>query len=96
MRSGTPEQRRQFCDLLGFHISTDAVVEGFKGTERDYVRLRGVPFVATPENIVEFFGDLKSGIAHQGVHMVLNAVVGVVTEQWVWFYEGECCQLAMV
>ena len=55
----------------------DPVAEGFRGSDRDYVRLRGVPFTATPENIISFFGDLKSGIAHQGVHMVLNAVVGV-------------------
>lgn len=76
-RSGTPEQRQLFCDLLGFDIDIDPVAESFKGTDRDYVRLRGIPFTASPESIITFFGDLKSGIAHQGVHMVLNAVVSV-------------------
>ena len=71
-------QRQQLCSVLNIDLSSDMDVDMFKGVEKDYVRLRGVPFTATPEDVIAFIGDLKSNIAHQGVHMVLNAVVGVV------------------
>ncbi len=73
-RSGTPNQRDQFSSFLNIELGQTGV-EGFKGSDRDYVRLRGVPFSATPEDVIAFFGDLKGTIAKQGVHMVLNAVV---------------------
>ena len=73
-RSGTPFQREQFSSFLNIEL-TQTGTEGFKGSDRDYVRLRGVPYSATPEDVITFFGDMKNTIAKQGVHMVLNAVV---------------------
>jgi len=74
-RSGTDHQRQSFGELLNIELA-QSNTEGFKGLERDYLRLRGVPFSATPEDVIAFFGEFKSSIAHQGVRMVLNAVVG--------------------
>ena len=54
-------------------------MQGLRGKEKKFVKLRGLPWSCKPEDVVEFFGSLKEDIAPQGVHMVLNAVVsGVV------------------
>ncbi|KAI1894160.1 hypothetical protein AGOR_G00112960 [Albula goreensis] len=39
---------------------------------RDCVRLRGLPYIATIEDILEFLGDFTADIRPHGVHMVLN------------------------
>ncbi|XP_028835900.1 epithelial splicing regulatory protein 1 isoform X2 [Denticeps clupeoides] len=39
----------------------------------DCVRLRGLPYDATVQNILEFLGEFTGDIAPHGVHMVLNA-----------------------
>ncbi|XP_029447573.1 epithelial splicing regulatory protein 1 isoform X2 [Rhinatrema bivittatum] len=39
---------------------------------RDCVRLRGLPYAATIEHILEFLGEFSSDIRTHGVHMVLN------------------------
>uniref|UniRef100_UPI00358E57BD epithelial splicing regulatory protein 1 isoform X1 n=1 Tax=Myxine glutinosa TaxID=7769 RepID=UPI00358E57BD len=39
---------------------------------RDCVRLRGLPYSASIENILEFLGEFTADIRPQGVHMVLN------------------------
>ncbi|XP_028673471.1 epithelial splicing regulatory protein 1 isoform X1 [Erpetoichthys calabaricus] len=39
---------------------------------RDCVRLRGLPYVATIEDILEFLGEHTADIRPHGVHMVLN------------------------
>ncbi|XP_032875978.1 epithelial splicing regulatory protein 1 isoform X2 [Amblyraja radiata] len=39
---------------------------------RDCIRLRGLPYAATIEDILEFLGDFTYDIRPQGVHMVLN------------------------
>uniref|UniRef100_A0A8D0HG01 Epithelial splicing regulatory protein 1 n=1 Tax=Sphenodon punctatus TaxID=8508 RepID=A0A8D0HG01_SPHPU len=39
---------------------------------RDCIRLRGLPYVATIEDILEFLGEYSTDIRTHGVHMVLN------------------------
>ena len=56
-------------------ISPDAELEGLRGSENNYVKLRGLPYSTTAEDIIKFFDDLQDDIATQGVHMVLDASV---------------------
>ena len=46
------------------------------GTRKDCVRLRGLPYTAQVENIIDFLGEHAKNIAFQGVHMVYNNQVG--------------------
>nr|XP_033790648.1 epithelial splicing regulatory protein 1 isoform X2 [Geotrypetes seraphini] len=39
---------------------------------RDCVRLRGLPYAATIEHILEFLGEFSTDIRTHGIHMVLN------------------------
>ncbi|XP_018320857.1 RNA-binding protein fusilli isoform X2 [Agrilus planipennis] len=43
------------------------------GTKKDCIRLRGLPYEAQVEQILEFLGDHAKNIMFQGVHMVFNA-----------------------
>ncbi|XP_046684469.1 RNA-binding protein fusilli [Homalodisca vitripennis] len=43
------------------------------GTRKDCIRLRGLPYEAQVEHILEFLGDHAKSIVFQGVHMVYNA-----------------------
>ncbi|XP_024938562.1 RNA-binding protein fusilli isoform X3 [Cephus cinctus] len=52
--------------LLPQHIITS-------GTRKDCVRLRGLPYEAQVEHILEFLGEHAKNIVFQGVHMVYNA-----------------------
>lgn len=45
------------------------------GTRKDCVRLRGLPYEASVEHILEFLGEFAKNIVFQGVHMVYNAQV---------------------
>lgn len=54
--------------LLPQHIITS-------GTRKDCVRLRGLPYEAQVEHILDFLGDHAKSIVFQGVHMVYNAQV---------------------
>lgn len=45
------------------------------GTKKDCIRLRGLPYEAQVEHILEFLGDNANNIATQGVHMVYNVHV---------------------
>ena len=42
------------------------------GTRKDCIRLRGLPYTAQVEHILEFLGEHASNIVRQGVHMVYN------------------------
>lgn len=57
--------------LLPQHIITS-------GTRKDCVRLRGLPYEAQVENILEFLGEHAKNIVFQGVHMVYNAQVSFI------------------
>nr|XP_023014348.1 RNA-binding protein fusilli-like isoform X1 [Leptinotarsa decemlineata] len=52
--------------LLPQHIITS-------GTRKDCIRLRGLPYEAQVEHILDFLGDFAKNIVFQGVHMVYNA-----------------------
>eukprot|EP00095_Tigriopus_kingsejongensis_P008653 maker-scaffold537_size144400-snap-gene-0.21 protein:Tk08653 transcript:maker-scaffold537_size144400-snap-gene-0.21-mRNA-1 annotation:"rna-binding protein fusilli isoform x2" len=43
------------------------------GTRKDCIRLRGLPYEAQVEHILEFLGEHAKNIVNQGVHMVYNA-----------------------
>lgn len=45
------------------------------GSRKDCIRLRGLPFEAQVEQILEFLGEHSKNIVYQGVHMVYNAQV---------------------
>lgn len=44
---------------------------------RDCIRLRGLPYAATIEDILDFLGEFSTDIRTHGVHMVLNHQVRV-------------------
>ena len=75
-------EQQHFGKLLGLTITGDPELEKLRGSDKNCVKLRGIPFHATPEDVILFFGELKEDIAIQGVHMVLNAVVSVVWVDW--------------
>jgi len=45
------------------------------GTRKDCIRLRGLPYEAQVEHILDFLGEYAKHIVYQGVHMVYNAQV---------------------
>ena len=45
------------------------------GIRKDCIRLRGLPYEAQVEHILEFLGDHAKRIAFRGVHMIYNAQV---------------------
>lgn len=45
------------------------------GSRKDCIRLRGLPYEAQVEQILEFLGEHAKNIVFQGVHMVYNAQV---------------------
>ena len=47
------------------------------GTRKDCVRLRGLPYEAQVEHILDFLGEHAKHIVYRGVHMVYNAQVGI-------------------
>lgn len=52
------------------------------GTRKDCIRLRGLPYEAQVENILEFLGDHAKSIVFQGVHMVFNAQVSAAIKSF--------------
>lgn len=52
------------------------------GIRKDCIRLRGLPYEAQVEHILEFLGDYAKNIVYQGVHMVYNAQVFII---FIWF-----------
>lgn len=85
-RSGSQEQQRRFVDMLGLSMEQDSEGDGLRGRERNCVKLRGLPWSATPEDVIRFFGELKDDISTHGVHMVLNAMVSIPTYLFVCLF----------
>lgn len=54
--------------ILPQHIITS-------GTEKSCIRLRGLPYEAKVEHILQFLDDFAKHIVYQGVHLVFNAQV---------------------
>lgn len=54
--------------LLPQHVITS-------GTEKNCIRLRGLPYEAKVEHILHFLEDFAKHIVYQGVHLVYNAQV---------------------
>lgn len=52
------------------------------GTRKDCIRLRGLPYEAQVEHILEFLGEHAKSIVYQGVHMVYNAQVRLHTPHY--------------
>ena len=75
-RSGSVDQQHHFIDLLGLNVNGGEGTSGvIHGSEKNCVKLRGLPWSSRPEDVISFFGNLGEEIAPQGVHMVLNAMV---------------------
>lgn len=75
-RSGSAQKQRHFSELLGLSMDSSSEMQSLRGRDKKFVKLRGLPWSCSPEDIIKFFGGLKDEIAPHGVHMVLNAVVG--------------------
>jgi epithelial splicing regulatory protein 1/2 len=48
------------------------------GIRKDCIRLRGLPYEAQVENILDFLAEHAKRIAYRGVHMIYNAQVSVL------------------
>uniref|UniRef100_A0A8C3RD48 Epithelial splicing regulatory protein 1 n=2 Tax=Cyanoderma ruficeps TaxID=181631 RepID=A0A8C3RD48_9PASS len=62
-------------DLLGkryIELFRSTAAEVQQVLNRDCIRLRGLPYAATIEDILEFLGEFSTDIRTHGVHMVLN------------------------
>ena len=77
------EQKSHFSEMLGMNLdSTASDVEGMRGRDRNCVKLRGLPWSANADAVVDFFGDLRDDIVTGGVHIVLNSVVSIDNLEW--------------
>ncbi|XP_026807559.1 RNA-binding protein fusilli isoform X5 [Rhopalosiphum maidis] len=66
------------------------------GTRKDCIRLRGLPYEANVEHILEFLGEHSKNIVFQGVHMVYNSVGHASGEAFIQMNnEGSAAQAAM-
>ena len=45
------------------------------GSRKDCIRLRGLPYEANTEHILDFLGEHARGIVERGVHMIVNKEV---------------------
>lgn len=61
--------------MLPQHIITS-------GTEKNCIRLRGLPYEAKVEHILHFLEEYAKHIVYQGVHLVYNAQVSECFVVW--------------
>ncbi|CAG7819135.1 unnamed protein product [Allacma fusca] len=73
--------------ILPQHIITS-------GTRKDCIRLRGLPYEAQVEHILEFLGEHAKNIVYQGVHMVYNAQAQPSGEAFIQMNSEESAFLA--
>lgn len=56
-------------------LVTQSLLHQHQGSRKDCIKLRGLPYEAQVEQILEFLGEHSKNIVFQGVHMVYNAQV---------------------
>lgn len=56
------------------------------GTRKDCIRLRGLPYMAKVEHILDFLGPHAHNIVEHGVHMIYNEQV--IFLKLLWVYSG--------
>ncbi|XP_039256749.2 epithelial splicing regulatory protein 1-like [Styela clava] len=66
------QHQAQLAQLQQAQLQAQAQVVTPPGSIRNCIRLRGMPYSATVEDIMQFLGDLSLGILPNGIHMVLN------------------------
>ena len=72
-----------FSNFVASHYNHDPVVSSMftffqvitAGTLKDCIRLRGLPYEADVEQILNFLGEHRKNIVEHGIHMVVNAQV---------------------
>lgn len=67
--------------------ATQQIIPG--GSQKDCIRLRGLPFEAQVGDIIQFLGELSNDIVCQGVHLIYKAEVRNVA----W---SSCCRIVIV
>ncbi|XP_072389210.1 RNA-binding protein fusilli isoform X1 [Diabrotica undecimpunctata] len=74
-RSLDPKTYEQQAPLIAQIPQVPLLPQQFitSGTRKDCIRLRGLPYEAQVEHILDFLGDYAQNIVLQGVHMVINA-----------------------
>lgn len=72
-------------DSANSRMDTEAFLETLYGEKHasfasslDCVKLTGLPYSATADDVVNFFNELADDIKTSGIHMVLNTQVSVV------------------
>lgn len=65
-------------------------------SRRDCLRLRGLPFDAKVETVLEFLGEYAHAIVYQGVHMIFNAQGQPAGEAFVQMVSEDAAFLAAV
>ena len=71
-------------DSANSRMETEAFMETLYGEKQvsftsslDCVKLTGLPYSATADDVVNFFNELADDIKTSGIHMVLNTQVSV-------------------
>ncbi|CAH1180738.1 unnamed protein product [Phyllotreta striolata] len=74
-RSMDPKTYEQQAPLIAQIPQVPLLPQQFitSGTRKDCIRLRGLPYEAQVEHILDFLGDYSHNIVLQGVHMVINS-----------------------
>ena len=75
----------QVLDNANSRMETESFLETLYGDKHvpcasslDCVKLTGLPYSATADDVVNFFNELADDIKTSGIHMVLNTQVSVM------------------